>query len=752
MVAAPSLAVDLSQVSRFLDLLDKDPKTARFRAFLPASHPDKSRDKGRKGGGLSQNTLDSWQAEGRGCYMVIGNGGDQDRSITEVPALFVEWDDQPIAWQQKAWEDLKLPEPTFMVDTGGKSVHCYWVLHRPIAPDYWRAITARLIAHCKSDRSCSNPSRVMRLPGSHYLRADGTSAGVAQIINETGARYWPEDLDEIVSPEETPPAMPAPDPPASAASAGTAGTAGTVSSFQAVAIEDLLPRSLKLLAAAGSPSGSRNADAFRLAATAHALIPAAVAEGLRVDGTLEQLLHSFASRCSPPLDDREISATIRSATGTARTPDLGWPNRLAWILRRQQSPGDRPQPRPVTAEPGTTAPPPVPETPEGGSIAKPLKIEAGELLTMLRQKGGLRFNTFTQNIELDEKPIEGSDRYYLKLAQVGIKASKDLALDCLIEVAKENPYDPVKEYLEWCENNCEPEYIGGIASGYLRPDTQEGLGNPTLYDEMIRCTMIGAVRRAFHPGWKHDTACVLLGAQGARKSTFWRILGGPFFSDSLGDISSKDDLMILHRSWIMEWAELDHIMGRRHAGQIKNFLSQSTDVFRVPYGKATDNFPRRGIIVGSTNRKDGFLLDDTGARRFWVIPTTCTKSNPIDCDMLLNQRDSFWAGAMAEYRKGEHNYLPPKLEAEIETENESYRIESVWTPAVLRWLQLRRNLPGFTSSDVLTEAVDKPLDRQSRGDQMEVAGILSSHGWGRKQGRVDGVRAWRWYPEGQGGE
>jgi len=749
MVAAPSLAVDISEVTRFLELLDKDTRTARFRAFLPASHPDKARDRGRKGG-FSNRLFNSWQTEGRGCYMVVGNGGDLDRSITDVPALFVEWDDRPIPWQQNAWRELRLPEPTFMVATGGKSVHCYWVLHRPIAPDHWRAITSRLIAHCKSDRSCCNPSRVMRLPGSHYLRAYGTSAGVARIINETGSRYWPEDIDELVSPEETPPAAaPPPAPPAPAPA--PAAPAGTISSFQTVALEDLLPRSLRLLAAAGAPSGSRNADAFRLAATAHALIPAAVAEGLRVDGTLEQLLHAFASRCSPPLDDQEIAATIRSATGTARTPDPGWPNRLAWIHRRQQSPDTRPQPRPVTADPGTTAPPPVPEPPEGGTTAKPLKVEAGELLTLLRQKGGLRFNTFTQNIELNEKQIEGSDRYYLKLAQVGIKASKDLALDCLVEVAKENPYDPVREYLEWCENNCEPEYIGGIASGYLRPNTQEGLDNPTLYDHMIRCTMIGAVQRAFQPGWKHDTACVLLGAQGARKSTFWRILGGPFFSDGLGDISSKDDLMILHRSWIMEWAELDHIMGRRHAGQIKNFLSQSSDVFRVPYGKATNTFPRRGIIVGSTNRKDGFLLDDTGSRRFWVIPTTCTKTCPIDCDTLANQRDSLWAGAMAEYRKGAHNYLPSELEEKIETENDLYRIESVWTPAVLRWLQLRGNQPGFTSADVLTEAIDKPIDRQTRADQMEVGGILSPHGWSRRQVRVDGVKAWRWYLESQGG-
>ena len=69
----------------------------------------------------------------------------------------------------------------------------------------------------------------------------------------------------------------------------------------------------------------------------------------------------------------------------------------------------------------------------------------------------------------------------------------------------------------------------------------------------------------------------------------------------------------------MEWAELDHITNKRHAGQVKAFLSQSTDMFRVP-GAKQRGISRRGIIVGSTNR-DEFLVDDTGNRRFWVWPS-----------------------------------------------------------------------------------------------------------------------------------
>jgi predicted P-loop ATPase len=261
---------------------------------------------------------------------------------------------------------------------------------------------------------------------------------------------------------------------------------------------------------------------------------------------------------------------------------------------------------------------------------------------------------------------------------------------------------------------------------------------------MLRCTLIGAVRRVFEPGCKHDTACVLLGDQGARKSSFWAALGGAFFSDALGDISSKDDLMVLHRSWLMEWAELDHIMGRKHAGQIKSFLSQSTDLFRVPYGKATEAFPRRGIIVGSTNRSTGFLQDDTGNRRFWVIPVTRSETNPIDTPTLLTERDAIWAAAVAAYRAGEPNYLPPELAQQVNHENEGYLVENPWTPAVIHWLEARMLGEHITTERILHEAVEKPIERQTRADQMAVAEILRTLGYQRNRVMLAGQRAWRW--------
>ena len=362
-------------------------------------------------------------------------------------------------------------------------------------------------------------------------------------------------------------------------------------------------------------------------------------------------------------------------------------------------------------------------------LGKPDKLEAAELLELLRRGvGDIRFNIFTQQIELNGAVLEGADRFYLKLAEMGFKVGKELALDCLVQVANEKPYDPVRLYLEHVADNVEPTYIDRLATTYLRPcdaDSQE----PTIYDEMLKRTLIGAVMRAFTPGCKHDTACVLMGDQGAYKSSFWGCLGGPFFSDALGDISSKDDVMVLHRSWMMEWAELDHITGRRHAGQVKAFLSQAVDLLRVPYGKAVESFPRRGIIVGTTNKTSGFLVDETGNRRFWVIPTTKTQTDQIDTASLMLERDAIWSAVVHAYREGQTNRLPAELELRVSEENSSYVIESPWRSIIEDHLEKRQTLEPLTTEELLSKAINKPAERQSRADQMQVASILKDLGY-----------------------
>jgi hypothetical protein len=644
-----------------------------------------------------------------------------------------------------------------------KSIACtsgrdgrFQIVYR-VPADYWDAIKTRRIKSGKEDADGKAELLELRWTGcqSVVIGAHPSTNGYRWLKGRSPAEQLIADAPTVLleqmlgAPEPDPAPLLAPQPPQPAQSIAGA----------TVPLLDFVARDTRELIESGGSPGCWNDDQLRLSLDLRGTEAWLLAQGVKPDITANQAyaLHIAAARTKArDFDERKAWHRFDGAEKhgpTPATPVDKLNDRLRYHTRTQRQvlpytpPQPQQKPQPEQPAPAQPAPPEQQQQqPYAPSFAKPQKLEAGELLAMLRSQahgGRIRFNRYSQNIELDGAVMEGAERFYLSLAEQGFKVSKDLALDCLIQVAHENPYDPVRLYLEHVADTVAPTYIGGLATAYLRPEDAAAT-EPTLYDHMLRCTLIGAVRRVFEPGCKHDTACVLMGDQGARKSSFWSALGGPFFSDALGDISTKDDLMVLHRSWIMEWAELDHIMGRKHAGQVKAFLSQSTDLFRVPYGKATEAFPRRGIIVGSTNRQTGFLVDDTGNRRFWVIPTTRTEADPIDTPTLMAERDAIWSAAVHAYRSGEANFLPAHLAAQVTQENEGYRVENPWLPAVQQWLDQRILGEHITTERILIEAIQKPIERQTRADQMAVADLLGSLGYSQKRVRNDGGRARIW--------
>jgi hypothetical protein len=189
------------QADQFLSLLGKDPSAARLRAFPHRLNPDRYDEetnpngiKARKGG-YDLNAASRWQREGRGVYLVINVGGDVDIDITACVAFWVEWDTKPLDWQLQAWREFGLGEPSFIVTTGGKSAHLYWVLSDPITVDRWRPIQQALITRTGADPVNKNASRVMRLPGAFYIGPDGKASGQSKIHSSSDRRYSVEKVE-----------------------------------------------------------------------------------------------------------------------------------------------------------------------------------------------------------------------------------------------------------------------------------------------------------------------------------------------------------------------------------------------------------------------------------------------------------------------------------------------------------------------------------------------------------------------------
>ena len=210
----------------FFVALQVDPATVHYRGI----HWDKTllpkSDRGRHvppSPEPKQQRLEEMQRQGYRLYW-LPNGGPSDEHVTTCQFLFVEWDGRPLEWQLQAWKELSLPEPTVMLSTGGKSIHCYWRLSQPIDANRWRAITLRLIDYCQSDPSCKNPSRLMRLAGGTYIYksddkdAEGNSLGgkhgpiQAAMISATGKEYDAAAFESLLPEKIKQPSLPVPAP------------------------------------------------------------------------------------------------------------------------------------------------------------------------------------------------------------------------------------------------------------------------------------------------------------------------------------------------------------------------------------------------------------------------------------------------------------------------------------------------------------------------------------------------------------
>ena len=708
-----TLNLDRNEWRTFLDILGKDIKTVRLRSFFPKGHPLKASDHGKKSH-ANGDWIYRMQAEGRGVYIVVNDGGDTDSEITSCRAFFCEWDDRPKEQQINAYKELGLPEPTLQIDTGNKSIHNYWVLKKVIDPKTWKPIQERLLDHADADRALKNPSRVMRLAGTYHMKDNGKQGGMTKIIFNSNKKYSYKDIEACLP---------------TLKQHERVKNAVSFDEFEKAPI-DVVEKALFCI-----PPRKPNTNTYHM---------------------YRNILWGLIKAC----EDAGKTKTDAVAMMKNHSPEWGGKEQVAYSGGSQINAGSFWY---FAKENGFVIPKVIktfnPENPKEEvtiTIDKMQKVDANELLAELESipkesPNAFRYNVYTQQIQLgtgkDAKICEGArsiERYYLELARQNKRVSKDVAFDVVVQVARQNEYNPVTDYLDHVSKNVAPAYIDRLATTYLRPEDAH-LSEPTLYDEMLKKTLIAAVARAYDEGCKFDNACVIIGDQGARKSTFWSVLGGEFFSDALRDINGKDSLQVLANSWIMEWAELEAITNKKMAGDIKSFLSQSTDVYRVPYGKVAEKFKRRGIIVGTSNKTDGFLVDETGNRRFWCIKTSRSILDPIDCEGLLEERDAIWSAACSLYDhgNGENLLLSKENQIIVNEENKEYIIDNPWKTVIQEFIDKPQNHKReLTTEVVLTEAIEKPVERQNRYDQMQCANILKELGYEKRRRGGRDSRKW----------
>lgn len=369
------------------------------------------------------------------------------------------------------------------------------------------------------------------------------------------------------------------------------------------------------------------------------------------------------------------------------------------------------------------------EAPEG----EPCALARRYQMVSDRLKNRLRWNELKAQVELDGEQCD-FDTLRLQLALLyNIQLPDTDCLAICMHIAKQQTFSPVAEYLNHCAKlyPADSELLDSLGPTFLGTTSE-------LHQVYLRKTLISAVARAFWPGCKVDTVCILAGGQGVGKSTFWKILAGEeWFDDTVGSTSDKDERLKLHQSWFIEWAELEAVFKRKDISAVKAFITTQTDQVRPPYGRSVQEFKRPSIIVGSTNETE-FLADATGNRRYWVIPVDL----PVPLQQLAVERDRIWGAVVHAFRSGERWELPMEMrEAAIE-DAANYVSSDPWQKPVLDYVSI---FTKITTTEILANVLKLEYHQQGKREEMRVANLLRVNGWRSDREVVQGqrVRIWR---------
>lgn len=370
--------------------------------------------------------------------------------------------------------------------------------------------------------------------------------------------------------------------------------------------------------------------------------------------------------------------------------------------------------------------------------------------------GSFRLNLLTDRVEWDGAPLtdEAVTEIQIRLDRtVGLVLDEKAIGRVLRLVAKREAYHPVRDYLtrlRW-DGVARLHHLLGTYMSCETPETPDRVpgddGSPLL-EAIGRRWMLSAVARAMQPGCKVDTVLILQGdRQGQRKSTAFEVLGGEWYRNTRLEIDSKDVYQQIAGCWIYEIQEIDGMLTRKHASDLKSFCSSRVDTYRRPYGENVVDQPRGLVFSGTTNREK-ILLDPTGSRRFW--PVKIAAGSRVDVDRLTADRDQLWAEAMQLYRDGVQWYLTDEEDAALDGASDPFRAEDVWEEHFAQFLHVHPQaaIEGFTTVEVLA-FMQIPADRQGDSTTERIQRVIRDAGFHAQRRRRDGTRQYLWTRSGR---
>lgn len=466
-------------------------------------------------------------------------------------------------------------------------------------------------------------------------------------------------------------------------------------------------------------SGSRNTTLHKLACSMQA-------QGMSDDAIMAAVAAENAERCEPPLEDEEIERIVQSALQYRKgelkvmkiSDDDNRPPKFTYKIDKNGELTDQ--------------------------IAQTVKNceEAIGYDTNLR--GRIQFNELTGMVSVygsvpweehkgwrDWKNSDDSALWSYVESKYGL-SNKDKIFNALENVAHRRHCNTVKDMLEqaaadWDGNHhietLLPQFVGADLTEYNT--------------EVMKLFMLGAIKRIYQPGCKFDYMLILVGPQGAYKSSFLRFLAADdnVFSDNFNSIDGDRAFEKLRGMWIVEMSELQATKRAKDVEAIKAFITSRKDTYRAAYARRTEQHPRQCVLAGTSNPVD-FLTDQTGNRRF--LPVTCAKHeipNPFDNE--IETKWSFhqaWGEAMDIYARANGKVrlvLPDYLAKQALDAQTAYMEEDPDVGIIQEWLDNECKLDRVCVKMIWDVALKMNFNQMSRMETNRLHNIMKNQisGW-----------------------
>lgn len=321
----------------------------------------------------------------------------------------------------------------------------------------------------------------------------------------------------------------------------------------------------------------------------------------------------------------------------------------------------------------------------------------------------------------DNTPFDTVDRAFRKVAR---DQSTDSAINWLTNLPE---WDGVRRVDTFCS-----AYLGAEDTVYSR--------------SVSRYWWTAHAGRVLDPGCQADAAVVLLSNQGTGKTSAVKAIVpyDEWFCELSFEAHDKDLSRAMRGRLVGELAEMRG-MSSRDKESLKAWVSRRRETWTEKWEKYEGTFPRRLVLVGTTNIDDLFS-DETGHRRW--LPITVGGKQQID--QIVRDREQLWAEAALLWRDGGVQWREAQQLAKHEHISfESEELHDAWEETIVSWLRTE-GLGGGRPADedsltigrVLEDALRIEANRIQIRDQRRAGRILRKLGYEKKAVR-DGSRVFK---------